>query len=87
MGPTFHPGERALWLILYRLVERMSPRQRTAWLVRCCKLASHGADPVTVSDCRGEVDEVWWCYRAVANQGRLTEDRAGKVASNILRGR
>lgn len=84
VGPTFYPQPRADWLTIYRLLERMNPRQRAAWLHRCCALASQGADPVAASDVRGEADEVWAAYRTLAGQGRLTADRAGRLASKIL---
>ncbi len=86
MGPTYRVQERADWLTVYGLIERMNPRQRTFWLVQCCRLASVNSYPVTLSNCRGETDEVWMTYRSIAGQGILTVDRAGRVASRILGG-
>jgi hypothetical protein len=86
VGPTFTTESRPDWLTLYGLLERMNPRQRTDWLHRCCVLASQGADPVRASDVRGETDEIWAAYRTICGQGRLTVDRAGRVASRILGG-
>jgi hypothetical protein len=86
VGPTLNLECRASWLLLYRLLEKMAPWQRTRWLVQCCKLASHGVEPITLTECKGEVDECWATYRIICGQGRLTADRAGSVASKILGG-
>src|SRR5689334_20093069 len=86
MGPTFAAEPRADWLSLYRLLERMDNARRRLWLDHCCRLASVGQDPVRVDRSTGEADDVWWDYRMLCGQGRLTADRAGDLAVRILRG-
>lgn len=86
MGPTYNVQPRVDWLTVYKLLERMNPRQRVVWLHWCCRFASVGADPVKLTSCRGETDEVWMTYRTIAGQGILTVDRAGRAAAKILGG-
>ena len=85
MGPTQILETRCDWLTLYRLLERMAPWQRVAWLHACCRVASTGQHPVKVAASRGELDEVWLDYRSIAGQGQLTVDRAGEMACKVLK--
>lgn len=85
MGPTFDFNSRADFLSVYRLLEKMTNRQRVRWLAECCRLASQGGHQVRIEQSTGELVDVWADYRTIAFQGRLTDDAAGRLAGMVLR--
>jgi len=88
IAPTWFNAELDDRRELWRMLDRLTPSQRIAWLKWCCLQANHGQSVgVFVEQSTGRTSEVFADAMTIMNQGRLTLNRAGEKLHQMVRGR
>jgi len=89
MGPTWFNAELDDRRELWKMLDRLPPAKRIAWLQWCCKQANNNQSVgvFVEKDSGTSTAEVFADAMSIMNQGNLTLNRAGEYLVSIVRGK